>query len=264
MLTLDVLICTYGAEGILRVSSMTLPRIDNIRYVISWQNHKDLPLPENLIREDIKISRLDGKGLSLNRNNALANASSDLIYICDDDITILPGALQKAIKRFEDYPDTDVATFKMKEEERKNYPKEVTDLKFRLPKGYNVGACQMVFRRSLFPEIQFNTKFGINSGVFEVGEDEIFHLTLRKRGYKCRFFPDVIASHPHEATGRRSISDPRILHGLGAVITKSYPLSFFWRIPLKAYRLHKNKKYKFPGALWHLNLGALKSYKVKI
>lgn len=264
MFTLDVVIATYSPEGIKRVEKMLPSFQSGVRYIISWQEHANTPIPETLQRQDVSIFRMEGKGLSRNRNNAILNSDADLIYISDDDLEILPGALSKIIKRFEENPDTDIATFKMKEEGRKIYPGHQTDLTFYLPKGYHIASCQIAFKRKLFDEIQFDTRFGINSGEFEVGEDELFHLTARKKGYKCRFFPDIIASHPHEATGGRKINNPRILWGIGAVITKSYPKSFMIRLPIKAYRLNKSGKYKFFPALRHLIIGAIKSMVVKI
>ncbi|MCH5241268.1 MAG: glycosyltransferase [Muribaculaceae bacterium] len=263
-MTLDVVIATYGPEGIERVSKMFLPKTENVKYIVSWQNHQDGPIPENLQRDDISIYRLNNKGVSNNRNNAIAQSKADLIYLSDDDIILMPEALQKIMQRFDEYPDTDMATFMMYERNRKKYPEGITDLGFYLPKGYNVGTYQMAFKRNLFPAIQFNTAFGPNSGKFETSEDELFHLTFRKKGYKCRFFPDVIASHPHEATGRRAITDPRAIYGMGAIITLSFPKTFWLRIPIKAYRMYKNGQYKLLSGIRDLAIGSIKSFKVKI
>lgn len=263
-MTLDVIIATYKPEGIQRVSQMYLPEIDGVNYIVSWQAHQGYEIPQNLKRKDIQIFRMEGKGLSRNRNNAIQNSKADIIYIADDDIEILPGAIEKIKERFSAYPDTDVATFKMKEEYRKIYPERITELSFYLPKGYHIGSVQMAFKRKIFPEYKFNESFGVNSGKFEVGEDELFHLKARAKGLKCRFFPDTIASHPHQASGRKKITDKRIILGMGAVITKSYPKTFLFRIPLKAWRLHKGGKFVFTPALYHLLLGSFKSYRVKI
>lgn len=262
-MTLDVVIATYRPEGIMRLSKMFLPAYPDVNYIISWQAHDNFPVPENLIRPDIHIYRMEGKGLSRNRNNAISRSEADIIYIADDDIEIMPDALPLIMESFKAYPDTDVATFKMKETYRKKYPEEITELGFYLPSGYHVGSYQMAFKRKIFPKISFNTDFGINSGKFEVGEDELFHLSARKSGLKCRFFPEIIASHPHEASGRRVIENPKVIYGMGAVITKSFPKTFLFRIPVKAYRLSKSKKYKFWPGLSQLFVGSLKSLRVK-
>lgn len=262
-MTLDVVIGTYKPAGIERLSQIQLPVVEDVKYIISWQAHEDYPVPEKLIRPDIRIFRLDGVGLSRNRNNAISHSDAEIIYIADDDIEILPGALDQIKRRFEEYPDTDMATFKMKEG-RNRYPKDITDLGFYLPKNYNVASCQIAFRRKIFETIRFNERFGINSGVFEVGEDELFHLQARKKGFICRFFPDIIASHPHESTGSKKISDPRAVEGFGFLITKSYPRSFLLRLPLKAYRMKAQGQYGFFKGWYHLIMGSLKSFREKI
>ena len=263
-MTLDVVIATYMPEGIERVAEMELTPIPNVNYIVSWQNHQNHKIPEKLLREDIHIHRLDETGLSRNRNNALSHSKAEIIYLADDDIKIMPGALAAIMKRFEEYPDTEMATFKMKETGLKTYPEGVMELGFYLPKNYNIGTCQMAFRRRIFPGIKFNPEFGLGSGKFELGEDELFHLACRKHGLKCRFFPDVVASHPQDATGTKKITNPKVVQAMGVLITKSYPRSFLLRIPFKSWRLRKNKRSGFLFALINLYIGSLKSVRVKI
>lgn len=263
-MTLDVIIPTHQPEGIHRVAKMQLPRFEGVNYIVSWQNHQNAEIPKALLREDIRIYRFDKSGLSRNRNNAISHSKADLIYLSDDDLIMESDIFSKIIRRFEEYPDTQVATFMIRESFSKIYPKEVTELGFYLPKNYSVGSPQIAFRRELYPDLKFNELFGLKSGIFECGEDEIFHLSARKRGLKCRFFPDIIANHPHESTGIRKIKDPKIVYGFGALITKNYPNSFFLRIPLKSYRMHKKGQYPLIKALRDLTIGSIKSFKLKI
>ena len=90
MLELDIAICTYGADGPSRVAMMLLPPEEGVRYVVSWQEHGDAVLPEILKdRKDVAVFRLDKKGLSNNRNNAIANCTGDIVLISDDDRSII-------------------------------------------------------------------------------------------------------------------------------------------------------------------------------
>ena len=43
-LRLEVMICTYGLEGIGRLASLEHPRICGVRYLISWQTGLNLHL----------------------------------------------------------------------------------------------------------------------------------------------------------------------------------------------------------------------------
>lgn len=253
---IDVIIATYKPEGINRVSNMYLPVEEDVNYIISWQEDNNYPLPRNLKREDIHVYRCEGKGLSRNRNNGIEHSAADIVYIADDDIILMPDFVSIIKRSFEQYPDTEVATFKMKEG---SFPDKITELTFYLPKNYSITAYQTAFKRELYPTIKFDIRYGINSGIFEAGEDELFHLTARKKGLKCRFFPEVLGSHPHASTGFRKIDDVKVLYSFGAVITKSYPRTFILRLPLKAYRLKKNNQYNFFGALFHLAVGSIKS-----
>ena len=87
MLTLDIAVVTHGPEGILRVEKMLLNPIDNVRYVISWQNHNNTPIPDKIIeRKDVEVHRLGILGISNNRNNALEHSKGDIVLFSDDDL----------------------------------------------------------------------------------------------------------------------------------------------------------------------------------
>ena len=72
---LELLICTIN-EGIKRVPDVLLPEVENVRYLVSWQQTGTihLDLPESLNRPDVRVCKLEGRGLATNRNNALKNA----------------------------------------------------------------------------------------------------------------------------------------------------------------------------------------------
>ncbi|MDE7407242.1 MAG: glycosyltransferase, partial [Muribaculaceae bacterium] len=136
MLTLDVLISTIYSAGIHRVAAMNLPVMEGVRYVVSWQCPEG-KIPAELCRSDIKIIPFDKRGLSSNRNNALANSTADLCLIADDDLIYKADQLQKVIDSFEQHPEVEVACFCYKGD-HKRYPIELTDISKRLPKGYSV------------------------------------------------------------------------------------------------------------------------------
>lgn len=237
-----------------------MPPQSGVGYIVSWQNYNDAEIPADLMRDDVTVLKHDGTGLSRNRNNAIAHSTADVIYIADDDIELLPGIVENIVKAFTKYPDTQVATFKAVSDKKISYPTTVTDLKKNLPKNYNISSWEIAFRRELFPKLKFNNAYGINSGIFEAGEDELLHLDARKAGMVCRFFPYITIRHPHASTGTRKIKNPKVLHGMGAIIRNSYPVSFLLRIPLKALRLHRSGQSRFGYSFFHLFQGAFKSY----
>ena len=86
-MTLQLLICTIDG-GIQQVAQLVLPPAPDISYVVSWQHSSpddERTLPVALVRDDIQVYHLEGRGLSRNRNNCLRHATGDICLICDDD-----------------------------------------------------------------------------------------------------------------------------------------------------------------------------------
>lgn len=258
-MTLEILICAYN-NRIENVANVLMQPMHNISYLISWQQSDDFTapeLPDALRREDVKICTLRGKGLSLNRNNAIACATGDICLIGDDDITYLPNHVPHIIEIFESHPTIDIATFKY---ESRNNPKQYPSYSFDLrqsAKGYYVTSFEIAFRRkSVQGVVQFNPLFGLNAPVLIDGEEGVFINDALNKGLSGFFFPYVIARHDHATTAERHASDPKHLMGNGAYIYLAYkdgtaPL----RYVLFAWRSCKKNPLKFFPMLRHVLQG---------
>ena len=257
-LTLDVAISTYKPEGIKRVEQMlqTLSPREGVRYIVSWQQHEDKEVPETIqLREDVEVIRLDQKGLSNNRNNAINFASADIVLIADDDLEYDKDFVDKVLGAFEKDDDLDFALFKIRFKNEKEYPIEDCDLKIPFPKNYYVTSMEIAFRRKKSGDLRFYPEMGLGAELMHCGEEELFVFSAIKRGHKVKFFNREIASHPSETTGEK-VSDS-ILRAQGFIISLMYPFSFFLRLPLKAWRLKKHKNTPFFSALCNLASGAV-------
>lgn len=261
---LDVIIPTHGEQGIRRVSDMILPEVKDVSYIIGWQNYSDIPIPENLKRKDIRVILNERTGLSQNRNHCIAASQADIVYCADDDVTFLEGSLEKVLRSFKEYPDTDVGTYMSLTLDHSAYPTEITKLKRKLPKGYSVKSIEIAFKRTLYPHIKFDERFGLNSGKYNIGEDEVFLLKALQNHLCCRFFPIPVVSHMHESTGSKKITDKSILKGMGVIIMKSYPHTGIFRIPLKTWRLYRNKQTSLLKGFANLSIGACQSLFLRI
>lgn len=250
-MTLDVLICTFGPGGLKLVEAMELPQVEGVRYIVSWQEHGNVP--EHFNRPDLEVHRLDLKGLSNNRNNAFAHSQADICLIADDDLKYTAGQLQAVIKTFEDNPDLDIAAFRYEGADAKAYPFAETPL-FPYPKGYFASSIELAMRRGL--GLRFDPRFGLGGELFTLGEEDVMLLEARRRGLNCRFFPIVITRHEGLTTGLRRMTDPKALAGTGAVISLLYPRTFLLRIPLKAWRMWRGGQASFFKALGHGLRGA--------
>lgn len=258
-LTLDIAICTHRPEGIARLAASGLPRMPRVSYVISWQDHRDMPVPDELLRDDITVHRLDSaRGLSLNRNNALAHCTSDLILISDDDITYRPDAIGRIIDLFGQNPGLDFATFIAERIPNSVvYPASSCPLSLPLPRGYSVTSMEIAMRRSSCSGLRFIDELGLGAPVFGSGEEEVLLLTAIRSGLDCRFFPITICEHHHPTTALAASLSPAVLKAFGLVIALYYPTSWLLRVPLKAFRLARARQARFFNALRHLASGAL-------
>lgn len=249
---LDVLICTFGMDGIRRVVTMDLPRVPSVTYVVSWQVPGDCVavVPEELSREDVEVYKSDTRGLSVNRNEALSHARGDICLIADDDLVYEPWQLEAVIAAFEEHPEVDLATFRYDGADKKNYPCEEADLN-ELPKGYWVTSFEIAFRReSVAGVVRFNENFGIGAPLFHAGEENMFLLECRRRGLTCRFFPLTVTSHPGLTTGLRRLSHGAVMAN-GAYIRCEYGWKGFPRLILLAWRSWRNGRYSLSRGLYY-------------
>jgi hypothetical protein len=263
-LTLNIAIATWKPDGIKRVAAMDLPRLDNVSYVVSWQLSDGAPIPPELDREDVKIFRTDLVGVANNRNNAIEHCDADIILHADDDLMYRAQGLRAVIRSFELNPEVEVATFKYKGGSHKNYPIRECDLS-KTPKGMYFSMIEVATRRdSRAGELRFNTKFGPGAEFTASAEDEVFMLTAQRRGLNCRFFPITICTHVGHSTGTRSVTDERVLHGMGAFIRLSHPRTSRLRVFLKAYRMARSGQAPFFFALRGLDRGRSYAQSIQI
>jgi len=236
---LDVTVSTWQPEGIKRVAAMHLPEVDGVRYVVSWQNHENSPIPTELMRGDIKIVRFGGSGLAANRNNAIKYSSAPIVLIADDDLKYTSEQLQAVINTFDQYKNVDLATFRYNGD-NKHYPDESCPIRRDLPKGFSISAIEIAMRRNCFEKIKFDVRFGLGAERLRLGEDDKLLLDAVRANLNCRYFPITIATHHGPTTGYRPISDAGTVQASGCLIRGWYPLSWPLRIPLKAWRMWKS------------------------
>lgn len=208
----------------------------------------------------MEVVRLDKKGLSNNRNNALDHCTADLVLIADDDLEYYPNFSDVIFETFAEKEenkenDLDLAVFKIDFSPPKHYPSKDCRLKLPLPKNYYCSSVEIVFRREKFKERRFYPEIGLGNDRIQCGEDELFLISALKRNFSCKFINKSIGRHPSETTGQKVSSG--ILRGNGLIIRLIYPLSSILRLPLKAYRVNRKNKYPFLKALMYLIQGAV-------
>lgn len=253
---MDVAIATWQPEGIRRVEAMNLPHVPGVRYVVSWQlPGPDPVIPESLAgRDDVSVFIIEKAGVSVNRNNACAHCTADIILNSDDDLVYTAEQLQSVIDTFDRNPNVDLSSFRFNGAPDK-YPAIECDLLDRLPKGYHVTTFEMACRRHVLEKICFDLNFGPGAPLFQCGEDSKFLHDVIRAGFHCRFFPITICTHDHPTTGDKPMPKGVAL-AEGKLIRLQYPASWILRVPLKAWR-NKKKGGTFFPALYYLFRGAL-------
>ena len=256
-MTLEILICTLD-EGIDNIASMLLPQREGISYLVSWQHSegKEIALPSELKRDDVKVCNLAGRGLSRNRNNCLRHATADLCLIGDDDCQYTHEQLQTVINTFEQNPNVDIATFQYSSKGySKCYPSTCQDLS-SFPKGYYLSSIELAFRRqSVQGKLWFNEHFGLGAKVFHCGEENIFIHTAIEKGLNCRFFPITIVADQEPLETLERDKEPGTLMTYGAELQLYKPGTKYLRTLLKAWRLKKQRNVPFFHAVKHMIKG---------
>ncbi len=257
-LTLQLAIPTHAPEGIRRIEKLLLPPREGVGYIVSWQDHREEAVPETVAaRADVEILRFDGKGLSANRDNALAHCTADIVLIGDDDLVYRPDAFDTVRQTFERDPALEYASFRYDGPDDKRYPVSETSLS-PIPKGFSQTTFEIAIRReSRAGKLRFSPLFGPGAPYLTAGEDEFFLLSAVKSGVNCRFFPSTIANHPTLTSGALPRSSAGLLRTTGALIALRHRAMWIPRLPLVAWRLYHSGKAPFISALRAMAAGAL-------
>lgn len=235
---LQVLICTYGREGLQRVAAASHPRLEGVEYLVCFQNpdSEEIDFLEKLKREDFKIITTFTKGLSINRNIALSQASAPLLLISDDDADYTANGLKTVIDSFKDNPESDIICFQYDSfSSRKLYPKESVNIS-QPPKGYFISSIEIAMRReSVQGRIWFNENFGIGA-TFPSGEEDVFVQDCLDLGLKGIFIPKTIVRHDGITTSERNYMLPTRPQTKGAIFLRLHPRQWPLRMIAHAIR----------------------------
>lgn len=237
-LTLEVAICTLGADGISSVTRMLPSPGEGVSYLVSWQGADGLEVPLPLaVRDDVRVIRCNGKGLSVNRNHALDHAAGDIVLIADDDLVYHEGAFDAIRQVFEAHPDVDYASFRHDGPGVRIYPAAETGLGRKLPKGFVQTSFEVALRRdSRAGRLRYHEEFGLGSGRYICGEEELLLRRAIASGVKCWFFPITIVTHPDVSTGFRPEDRMAVNRVRGILTVIDHPWSWPLRTALRCWR----------------------------
>lgn len=236
---LQVMICTYGNEGLERVAAASHPSVEGVEYLVSYQKdpeEHEHDLPKALDRPDFRVLTTLSKGLSVNRNIALFHTSAPLLLISDDDTDYTESGLRAVINAFSEHPEADIIAFRYASTSfKKYYPQKSVSIDSR-PKGYYISSIEIAFRRkSVQGKIWFNENFGIGAA-FPSGEEDIFLQDCIDAGLKGIYLPVTIARHDGSTTSGRNLMLASRPQTKGAVFLRLYPHQWPLRMLVHALR----------------------------
>ena len=218
----SILICTIDA-GIEKVPRVLMPPMGDVSYVVSMQYTDDrfLQLIPRVLeeREDVTVTTLEGRGLSRNRNNAIAHATGDVCVIADDDNRYERRHIDAIVEAYEKMPDADIIIFQAETLEGKPlHP---------YPADY-VCSVEMTFRRGI--GIRFDERFGLGSEHLCSGEEEVFLKDARDKGLSIRHVPKVIVATEGVTTGDTLVGNRKLQLSKGATFRHMFGMgNALWR-----------------------------------
>lgn len=249
---LDILISTYGPEGIDRIASHDHPKVRGVRYIVSAQQLPDgYALPDRLREPDFYVVRSDSKGLSHNRNLSLALAQAPIAMIADDDLDFTPEYFRNILTAYKEHPEADAILFTYESAEHpKTYPHHPFNLAGKVPHGYFVTSFEITFRTGKVKDrFRFDEDFGIGAK-FPCGEEDLFVNDLVKAGLRVIFIPRPIARHDGSTTGERDYLTPGFIRTKGATMRRLHPKTWHLRLATHAFRHARNSASRRAIPVW--------------
>ena len=246
---IQLLISTLN-EGILKVGAIILPQMEDISYLISHQcTSEDVPVvPQELMRNDITIVRMEKGGLSVNRNNCLRHATGDVVVILDDDVRLKPEYIA-AIRNIFSNNYVEISCCKIRtfpgEPDYKEYPEKHFQLT-NLQQIKAISSIEIAFRLNSVRSkgIWFDERFGLGTSL-KSGEEMLFLYECLKRGISIHYFPEYTVEHHYQSSGKLTAeySDERLFI-TGAQAYALYGRFSFVRNFLAAIKRYKDYKVK--------------------
>ena len=254
-LTIDILISTIN-QRIHHVPQLLMSPLSGVRYIVSHQTDGNYPAPQILHdRQDVEIFTMNGRGLSRNRNNAIAHATADIIVIADDDNRYTHQHVLNITQAYTAHPEADIICFcatDYNDNPLKRYPQGTLPYTKALKQGYYPSSIELTMRRtSVQGKIAFNTAFGLGAPQLCAGEEDVFMTDAMRMGLTCLFVNSPIVSTSPITTGSTLLTNPQLQITKGATFRYCYGLMpALWRA-VKEAAYHALRHHANPFTIFH-------------
>jgi len=156
-------------------------------------------------REDVREIRLDSRGVTRSRNEAIRQARGEVLVFGEEYAEWVRGGLDEVVEIFADNPRLAVFLGRAVDETgalRKRYPT------FREPatiwNSARVGTIELAVRPAMLIKagVLFDEEFGAGTDNY-LGDEYILVADAHRARLKCDYFPITISRHPRESSGTR-------------------------------------------------------------
>lgn len=249
---LQVLVSTMDQENHSLINKMN---IQSDAIFINQCNEEDV---ENINLNEFQIKWINSKtrGLSISRNMAIENASSDICILADDDLEYVYNYKDIILRAFELNPDSDIIAFQVEgiESDFKNYHNKARKVNYLT--SMKISSVEIAFRLEKINNlhIKFNELFGAGSEYY-MGEENIFLVECLKNGLKINYLPIKIADlHIGESSWFKGYNEEFFI-GKGACYSAmsrffSFPLLF--QFAVRKHKLYGDKMSRFQAVKFML------------
>lgn len=233
--TLVILISTYN-ERINNVVNVLLPQREDVCYIVSHQFSDEIykSIPPGLIRDDVCISQIHGRGVTKSRNNCIRLANGEIGLFSDDDVSYKDEWINTILLEFSKNDKMDIGVFKIKTYENQPDYREWDTHRFNLNEKYiSIGTIQIAFRIDSLQKagVFFDERFGAGQDIL-IGNDENFFIEdCLAKGLTAIYIPEFVVSHPYISTVKSIAKyDNRMIGLAGGISARKFN---YWSI-LKA------------------------------
>ena len=246
-------------EKIERTARSLLPQLTKCHVFISHQVADGFKYTDEMsfISQHVAYSKLESRGLSKNRNNALSHMTQEINLIADDDVEYVPDFENVILKEYASHSEADVITFKV---ERGHLAQNVKGSRFNHTKWtlLKVPSIGITFRKASIEKsgIRFDERFGLGS-TYETGEEALFLKDCLDAGLKLMHVDIPIVRHTHLSSGW--IWDKKQVKAKVAIIWKLYGPFMALLVPL-GFTFTKYSLYKEHMGVFTYVTNVLKSH----
>jgi glycosyltransferase involved in cell wall biosynthesis len=213
----------------------------------------------------VKYIATNARGVSLNRNTAIAASTGDILIIADDDVVYDDGCFDTIRRAYERFPRADMILFDVPSTnpERATFTLKQSKM-CRFDEIVRFATFQCTIRRRVADGgVRFDERFGPGSKVYgdTSGEDTLFIAKTRQHGHKIAYVKERIGvvNHAESTWFSKKWSKP-FFEGHGTLYAEiSRPLAVPY-ILAYAVLTHKEFKHKttFTAAVRDMLVGARK------